>query len=257
MEIEAEHTFFDFTGMRLSQIDKKKRGLSVCEWFVRRNGRDLKHVPFHLRTVHMVRLAVGSYPKAYLLASKKVKRDRELTLLAVKRGGFSVWKAVPAALIDESLCLAAVKGCGGLLKCIPRAFRTKAVCRAAFKAGGAKLSDVPPEHIDETFFEGVALCNVPQKYRTQGLCRAGVRRKGNYLKYVPNEMIDRQMVEEALCRNPWAFRYVPPQFHDEPAFVAAKQQVNWPVLRNRNKHDEHQKDTTNPHIAIELQPSGS
>lgn len=217
--------WLDYSTVALKDIPKKQRKYGVCCWYVGRNGRDLRHVPVHHRTLHMVTLAVGSYAKAYLLASFEIRCDRALTMLAVRRGGIQVWRSVPLRVVDEELCMAAVKGCGGVLQYVPSPFRSYAVCRAACVAGGARLQDIPGEYLSEAFFEGVALPNVPECFRSRRYCVKWVGIKGNYLRYVPLQLIDFRMLRVALRNDPWAHRFVPQMFHDNKYYKAARKKL--------------------------------
>lgn len=222
MEI-ADRLIFD--ALSLKDIPLKERKFGVCLWYVSRNGRELRHVPQHHRTVHMVTLAAGTYAKAYLMANMKVRENRDLTLLAVRRGGLKVWLGVPVALIDTELCLAAVKGCGSILGYIPLPFRCSDVCRAACVAGGVKIEDIPAEYLSEAFFEGVALPNIPPMYRNKKHCLVGVQLKGNYLKYVPARVLCFRILKVALRNDAWAVRYVDEPFRANRFYKLARRKV--------------------------------
>lgn len=222
MEIAERH---GIDALSLKDVPVKDRRYGVCAWYVARNGRELKHVPHHHRTLHIVQLAVGTYAKAYLMASLKVREDRELTLLAVKRGGLSVWLGVPLKLIDVELCMAAVKGSGSVLGSVPLPYRTEEVCRAACVAGGAKIEDVPEHFLTSAFFEGVALPNVPVIYRNKKHCLAAVSVKGNYLRHVPDAVMNFQIIKTALKNDPWAHRYVGEEFRTSRFYKRARRKV--------------------------------
>lgn len=215
----------DFKAVSLKDIPTKDRKFGVCAWYVSRNGRELRYVPEHHRTVYIVKLATGTYAKAYLMASLKVRSDRSLTELAVRRGGVKCWLGVPAELIDQELCLVAAKGCGGVLGYIPYPFRSEEVCRAACVAGGARVEDVPTEHLSEAFFEAVALPNIPSMYRSKAHCLAGVRVKGNYLRYVPEHVMSFKILKIALRNDPWAWRYANEPFRRNRFYKNARRKV--------------------------------
>lgn len=135
----------------------KQRSAYLAECTVSGHGHVLEHVPEHLKTENVCRLAVYS------------------------KGG--ALKFVPLRLRSEELCDVAMMFAGDL-KSVPLPLRTRARCELAVSSWAFSLRAVPDEHLDERMCllamqsNGSALHMVPPHLLTERVREAAAEQRG-------------------------------------------------------------------------------
>ena len=256
-------------GMYLSRVPHDMRTPSICLEAVRQNGRALMHVPEAVQTPAICLAAVRDDPGIFHPWVKRQteevcqaaverqpwnlrhvqKQTTDICLAAVRADCWTIRDADPSVL-DERICLEAVKQNGLVLMSIPLKSRTYAVCMAAVENNGLMLGMVPPLLLDREICETAvrqnakALYLVPKTFMDEALCLHAVEADGWALKFVPPALLSRRLILAAVSQNGQVLRMVTEQdreiceaaVHDSPdaiSFVRSPEFVLLQEVRER------------------------
>jgi hypothetical protein len=218
----------------LKDVPRKEKSHSVCLSAVRINGLDLYHVPKHFRTDVVCYSAVFQNAKAILLLNDEyLTSNLDVVSMAISRNYriFIEMKNNRPKLINEELCMSAVRASGSVLAYVPDEFISDDIVRVALQNDSSALRDIRimknevVSKIIDDIIPKIPLKHVPDHLMTYKICLNQVAKQGRQLQHVPLHLIDLEMIEAALKHNEWAIEFVPVTFKDEDCVLKYMQDV--------------------------------
>lgn len=192
----------------------------LCLQGVKRSGYLLENIPDEFKSYEVCLEAVKS--NGVLDKVPVSLMDEELCIQAIKcpRGiHFSILKNVPEHLRTYQVCLEAVKADSGSFEYVPEEHKTYELCLAAVKRSAFGIKSLPDDYFtEELCLELVAHTAtnfkiIPKHRLTEKVCLLalshGDRYGGTILSEIPKEMITQEMCDKAMERSIWSLKAVP------------------------------------------------
>lgn len=181
--------------MSYDVIDKE-----LCMLAIKRDGYALKYVPEHIKDKEICLMAI-KHANTYwncggYLLSPIIERIK------------NVFSLIPDSIKDREIYIETVKMCGYMLKDVPKSMIDDEMCLIAVKHDGMLL-----EHILSLFnysdrFD-IEETDIPDIIRNSDICLEAVKQNGLALYHVPYILRDRKICEAAVRQNGLAYQYVP------------------------------------------------
>jgi Domain of unknown function (DUF4116) len=175
----------------------------------------LEYGPVEFRDNYtLIKRSITTKGDAYILASERLKRDKELARLAISTSP-GVFAFLPADMkYDEELAMHAILQDGGVLFMLPERYRKdKRFIYAAISVCGEPILSASPEIMNDKLF----LLEVLQK-------------QSDVMKYLPDDLKDDdRFVKEAVTLNGLVYEHVSERLKNDTKIMYCAEKQNYQV----------------------------